>query len=253
MSTALLVEVRKMRRSTVVGVATALLAALIPLMGMAFTAVAASGAGSGTLGGKAAALVIGEGWTAYLRTVDQIAAVAIFLGVGIVTAWVFGREFAEGTFPSLFAVTVTRRAIAGAKLLALAAWVGVVTVALVAVALVLGVLVGVGEPFAPVEVVRLALVTLGGGVLGLTAASVASIGRGLLPALTAVILVIVASQIAVLLGTGGWFPFAVPGLAAVAGVDGIDPLTAPQVVLLPVVVGVSAWATIRWWSRAEVR
>jgi len=252
MTAALVVELRKLRRSTVVTVATPLIAVLIPAIALALVAVAASGTGNGTLGGKASALVIGEGWTAYLRTVDQIAAVAVFLGVGIVTAWVFGREFTDGTFPSLFSMAVPRRAIALAKLVALAVWVSLVTAALIAVAMVLGIIVGIGASFDSTEVLRLASITAGAGMLGLTSAFAASAGRGLLPAITAVILAIVASQVAVLFGTGGWFPFAVPGLAAVAGAEGIDPLTPVQMVLVPVLVGAAAWATVLWWSKAEV-
>lgn len=252
MKRAFAVELLKLRRSTVVRVATLLLGLAVPAMGLAFHLVAVGDSLVGPLAGKAAALSIGEGWTAYLRMVDQIAAVAVFLGAGIVTAWSFGREHTDGTFPSLFSIAVPRSSVAVAKFGALIVWITVASSLLVVAALGLGLAGRVGPTFAVGEAVRLGAVTAGAALLSLTVAIAASAGRGPLPAIGAIVMLVAISQVAVLFGTGGWLPFAVPGLAAVAGADGYDSINAIQLALVPITALTGAAVTVAWWRSAEV-
>src|SRR5690606_10568303 len=90
------------------------------------------------------ALLLGEGWMGYLGLVDQVAAVAVFVGAGVVVAWMFGREFADRTFPTLFALPVTRAHLAAAKFIVLTGWIVGLGVVVGAVALGLGLVGGVG-------------------------------------------------------------------------------------------------------------
>ena len=123
------------------------------------------------------------------------------------------------------------------------------------VTVVLGLVGGVGPLTADVigpEVLRLQGVSTTAGLLALTMGFVASLGRGYLPAIGVLAVIIAITQVAVLFGTGGWFPFAVPGLMAVAGVEGISEPTALQVSLVPTVAALGVWLTIRWWQHAEV-
>lgn len=248
------VEIRKLLRSRVAFVATALMGVLLPAMGLGFYSVAVSG-GTGSLADKAAALLTGEGWAGYLGQVDQIAAVALFLGAGVVVAWVFGREHTDRTFPSLFALPVGRGTIAGAKFLVLILWMVALSVLIAVVALILGVVAAVAPWDAGVvlsELSRLVVISLGAAVLSLTMGLVASMGRGYLAAIGTMSVIVAVSQIAVLFGTGGWFPFAVPGLIAVAGMEGIPALTPIQLALVPGLAAASMWLTVEWWRRAEV-
>lgn len=248
------VEWLKMRRSNVTLTSTALMALLLPLMGLAFFSIGQQG-GTGPLADKAGAFVVGEGWVGYLGVVDQIAAVAMFLGAGIVAAWVFGRESADRTFASLYALAVSRESIAAAKFLVLLVWVTVLCATIVVSSVGVGVLAGVSgvesATFGP-ELAKLFGVVFSGGLLSITMGLAASLGRGYLPAIGAIILIIAASQIAVLFGTGGWFPFAIPGLIAIAGTEGAPELSAIQLSLVPVTTVVSVLMTLRWWRRAEV-
>lgn len=254
MRAAVRVEWWKLRRSRVPLVATLLMAGLLPAMGIGFYQVAVNG-GVGSLADKASALLVGDGWVGYVGLVDQIAAVALFLGAGIVVAWAFGREHTDGTFPSLFALPVKRATVAGAKFVVLAAWLIVVSVLVVAVALLLGLVAAVGpldwNVIVP-ELARLLAISLGAGALSLTMGYVASIGRGYLAAIAVLSVIIAVSQIAVLIGTGGWFPFVVPGLLAIAGTEGAPQLNAAQIALVAVVGMAGVWATVRWWRNAEV-
>ena len=121
------------------------------------------------------------------------------------------------------------------------------------VALALGMAAGVGPVEAALltEVLRLLGTAITAGLLALTMGLVASVGRGYLPAIGAMSVIIAAAQVAVLFGTGGWFPFAVPGLLAIAGSEGAPQLTAAQVALIPAVTGAGAWAALVWWRRAD--
>jgi ABC-2 type transport system permease protein len=251
---ALRVEGQKLIRSRVTLVATILIGLLLPAMGLGFYAVATT-EGAGSLADKASALLFGEGWVGYVGMIDQIAAVAVFLGAGIVVAWVFGREHVDRTFPSLFALPVPRTAIAGAKFTVVTIWVVALSVLVAGVALILGLISGI-EPknIGTVigELADLLWICLGAGMLALTMGFVASVGRGYLAAIGAMAVIIAIAQVAVLFGAGGWFPFAVPGLMAIAGADGAPSLSFVQLLLVPALAVASVWATIRWWRGAEV-
>lgn len=254
MRAALLIEWWKVRRSPVTLTATALMGLVLPAMGLGFYNVALSDA-NGILADKATAFLVGDGWDGYLGLVDQIAAVAVLLGVGVVVAWVFGREHVDRTFPSLFAHATSRRSMAMAKFVVMFGWVVVVSLVIAALSFLLGVVSGVGpleEPGLLPGLLRLVAIAICAGVLGLTLALVSSAGRGYLPAIGALILIIAAAQVAVLFGTGGWFPYAIPGLLAVAGAEGAPTILPIQIAMVPGLTAVALWLTVRWWRTAEV-
>ena len=252
MGAALRVETRKLCRSRVALVASLLMVVLVPLL--AYLLVQAS-SGVGVLAAKGQALVDGEGWEAYLGAFAQVAAAALFVGGGVVVSWVFGREHADRTFGALFSLPVSRE-VAGAKHVVLLGWLLAVSVSVVTVAVVLGAVVGVDGASAlpPLDgVLRSLVVATSTMLLALPVALVASAGRGYLPGIGAVVVVLAVAQVSVLLGGGGWFPFAVPGLWAVADGTVLPVPGAGQVGLAALTVLAGAAATVRWWSRAEVR
>jgi ABC-2 type transport system permease protein len=253
MMTAITVELRKLRKSPVVWTTTALLATLMPAMALGFYQVGVNG-GAGAVAAKAQAFLIQEGWPGYLSGVAQIAAVAMFLGSGIVVTWVFGREHTDKTFAALFAMPVSRGEIALGKLAVLSAWTVIVSFLATAVGVCLGVVAGIG-PVASGEIAghvwRLFAVCISASLVALPVGYVASVGRGYLPAIGALIIAIAVAQAAVLFGTGQWFPFAVPGLMAVAGAEGVPSLSVPNLLVLPTTIATGAALTVRWWHVAE--
>jgi ABC-2 type transport system permease protein len=254
MRRAITVEMLKFRRSPVVLVATVLIVVLVPLLCLGFLA-AANGNAVGAIAAKARAMGIGEGWDGYLDLLAQIAAVTLFIGPGVVVAWTFGREHADRTFPSLFALPVSRRCVAAAKFLVLLGWSAALTTLLLAAATVAGIAAGVGPLEGNSVVTTLARIWVAGlltTIIALTLGYVASIGRGYLPAIGALILLTMFAQVAVALGTGAWFPYAAPGLYAVAGAEGVTDVTPLQLLLVPVATLAVAWATVHWWGHAEV-
>ncbi len=251
---ALRVERIKFQRSPVVLVSTVLMVLLLPAIGIGMYSVASTDV-AGPLAAKVHGLLVGEGWTAYLGVIAQIAAAAVFVGAGVVAAWAFGREHSDRTFASLFALAVPRSAIASAKILVLAVWTAGLTLAMAATALLAGALGGVGAmTFTEIgpPLIRLAFVVAATGLLAMVAGYVASVGRGYLPAIGVIVVVVAAAQISVLFGAGAWFPFAVPGLVAISGSEAAPTLNVAQLALVPAVVVGTVWLTIEWWRNAEV-
>jgi ABC-2 type transport system permease protein len=251
---ALVVEALKLRRSTAARLSGAAVVVGVSVLTAGFTAVARSD-GDSQMAIKVRPMLIGSGWEAHLGLVAQVLSVAIPLAVGIVVCWVFGREHTDGTFGSLFALPTSRLRIAGAKLAVLLAWGVAVSVGTVALSLAIGLLMGLGAP----DVGSLHGVGRCLGVAGLALALtmplayVSSVRRGYLPGITALIGIIILTQVVTVAGAGGWFPYAAPGLwAGMGGRAAAEAITAVQLILVLPVGVAGVLATLRWWSRAEV-
>ncbi|MGA7272395.1 MAG: ABC transporter permease [Acidimicrobiia bacterium] len=245
-------EMLKLRRSPVTWVTSLLILILCPGLCIGFVSVV-EGSGNGPLAAKVQALVTGTGWTAYLGLLDQFVASAFFVGVGVVIIWCFGREFSDRTVGSLFGLPVSRPAIAAAKFIALLAWSVGLSVALVAVAIGLGVVGGLGSPdgAAWAGLAKLLVVAILTALIALTVAFPASLGRGYLPGIGALVVMLMTAQLAVLFESGAWYPFAAPGLWAVSGQQDVV-VGLAQLAMVPVTAGLVGVATIRWWSGFEV-
>ena len=252
---ALEVEALKLRRSTAARVASVAVTAGVCALSATFMAVARAG-GDSTMAAKVEPMLQGTGWAAYLGMVAQILSVAVVLAVGMVTSWSFGREFVDGTWGSLVAIRTPPAASATAKLVVLLGWGLAMCLATVALAVPLGLVAGLGAPDAgaPAAAARVVVVGALCVLLALPLAWVASAQRGYLPAIAALIGIIVVTQIVTVAGAGGWFPYAAPGLwAGMGGPAAADAVTGVQLALPVVVAVVGALATVRWWQVAEVR
>ena len=254
MRAAYLVEWLKLRRSRVPRVTAAALLVLPAVMAALFLAMAGSGRDD-AMGLKAQALVTRDGWRGYLDALTQIYASAGLLGMGVLVAWCFGREHADRTISSLFASATPREAVAAAKLVVLALWCTGLSIALAPAALLVGLGAGLGLPDADAlsGLARVVVLSKLTGLSALTIALFASVGRGYLPAFGGLVGLVAVAQVAVVVGAGGWFPYAVPGLWAIAS-------STPTLATVPIwhlfVVPCTAAAvgavTIAWWHRAEL-
>jgi ABC-2 type transport system permease protein len=248
-------EALKLRRSTAARVASLVVSLGAPGLSAGFTAVARTG-GDSPMALKARAMLVGTGWEAYLGQVAQVLSVAVFGAVGVVVCWSFGREHTDGTFGSLFALPTSRRDIALAKFGALIAWGIPLCAATVVVSIALGPLAGLPQPDAGAVDGSLRVMVVGTLAVALTfpLAWVASVLRGYLPGITALLGIVVVTQIATVAGAGAWFPYAAPGLWA--GLGGASAAADVELVqlMLPVPLAVLAVAaTARWMDRADVR
>jgi ABC-2 type transport system permease protein len=144
--------------------------------------------------------------------------------------------------------------VASAKLVLLTAWATAVGLAAVCVTLLVGLATRLGLPdddgWRTVE--RVAALAVLSGVLALPVAAAASLGRGYLPGIGGLLVLIVLAQVATIAGVGGWWPWSVPALWAMgpeAGMPAIDPV---RLLVVPVVALAGAVITLRWWRHAEV-
>lgn len=246
---ALAVEWLKFRHGRPVWVTSVFLVLGVTAMS-ALTLVAVDGENP-LLAIKAQAIVGAGGWAGLFAAANTIVSVGGLLGFGVVIGWVFGREFTDQTIGGLFAATVGRPAIAAAKLLIVLVWPVLIAVLLVLTLLAAGTWLGAGA--VDTEVLGLAakfvLITVLSGLLALPCAWAATLGRGYLTAIGAVIGIVIVAQMAVMAGAGGWFPFAAPGLWAIRDGAGADPAMAVQLLLILPLAALAAGLTLHAWHR----
>lgn len=248
-------EALKLRRATTVRAATLIVVIVIPAMSAAFLAVVRADTGS-VLTTKVGALLIDTGWGGVTGFAAQIASVGVLLAVGVVICWVFGREFTDKTFGALFATPTPRGSIAAAKLLVVALWGFALAVAVAALTLMAGLSIGLGAPDAVAwaGAWRILVVGVLTVLLTLPLALVASIARGYLAGVSALLGLVAVTQILVALGAGAWFPYASPGLWAGLGAPQLaDDVTAAQLFLAVPVGAAAAAGTWWWWRNARVQ
>ncbi|TDC53287.1 ABC transporter permease [Jiangella ureilytica] len=245
---AIAVEIVKTTASGVVRSATIFLVAGIVALAGSLTWAAERGNEQvlAQLGGLANA----EGWDRFLGVAAQVTAAGGVLGFGVVLSWMVGREFADGTVAGLFALPVSRSAVALAKLASYALWAVAVAAILVVLLAIGGVVLGLGRVDA--EALdglgrQLTLMVLSAG-LAVPAAWAATLGRGLLPGIATTIGIIVVAQVLVIAGTGAWFPLAAPALWALEP----DEVSSGQLALSTLVPLVVGWATLVAWRRLQL-
>ncbi|MEO8329161.1 MAG: ABC transporter permease [Candidatus Nanopelagicales bacterium] len=251
---AYVVEWLKLRRSPVPRVTAGLLVVVPAVMAALFLAMA-GGKRDDAIGLKAQALVTRDGWQGYLDALTQIDASAGLLGMGVVVAWCFGREYADRTVGSLFGSATPRESVAAAKLAVLALWSTGVSLLLIPAALLVGLGAGLGPPDgeALAGLMRVAVLSVLTGLSALTIALFASVGRGYLPAFGGLVGLVAAAQVAVVAGVGEWFPYAVPGLWAMASVSPtVGTVPVWHLLFVPCTAAVVGGLTVVWWHRAEL-
>ena len=249
------VEWLKLRRSPTAWITAAIVGLAVPAMTAGFMAAARLGPTDRPLALKINAMLIGEGWTAYLGMLAQILSVAMVMGAGFVGAWSFGREFTDHTVASLFALPTSRATIAGAKFVVLASWAAVVCAVVMVAAFALAPVAGLPLPGLDDTGLALKVLAVGvtGALLSTPMALVASVARGALPAIAVLILIVVATQIITLVGFGSWFPYAAPSLWAGMGGQEAAALIQPvHLALVPVMSALATAATIWRWDRMQV-
>ncbi len=129
-----------MRRS-LVPLVTALAFCLGPLVGGLFMFILADpdrARRMGLIGQKAGIVGGSSDWPAYLGFLASAVTVGGFVLFAFVIAWVFGREFSDGTVRSLLALPTSRTAIVAAKLALVAAWCALLTALVTLVGLAVG-------------------------------------------------------------------------------------------------------------------
>lgn len=215
MRAAIRVEALKLVRSSVGVIGSfSLVVGLIALLGGITAGVASGNPELIAQAGPASTL----DWDGLLSGATQITSVTAMLGFGIVLAWMFGREFADDTITSLFALPVSRGRIALAKLIVYALWMSSVGLALTLSVLAVGLVVGYGAPNTDTwsSLARLWALAMLTGVVATPTAWIATVTRSLLAGVGSTIALVIVAQVGALVGAGAWNPLAAPALWALS-------------------------------------
>jgi ABC-2 type transport system permease protein len=208
----------------------------------------------GLLGAKAQLASIPADWNGHFGLLAQIIAVGGIFIFGILTIWMFGREYADRTMKDLLALPTSRTAIICAKFIVIDAWCLLLTGYAYAIGLATGALLGLpGWSLGVAGFGLLRLVVTATMTVGLTTvlALAASVGRGYLAAFGTMVVTVFLAQIIAALGYGQYFPWSVPALFS--GLAGPDTSSLPVLSFVSVaaVVVAATTATVVWANRAD--
>lgn len=253
---ALWVETLKARRSRVPPL-TALGFSLAPLVGGLFMLILRDpewARSTGLITAKAQITAGSADWPGYFALLAQTVAVGGFVLISFVAIWVFGREYSDRTAKDMLALPVSRAAVVIAKFAVVAGW------SLVLAAIVYGLGLAVGRaidlPGWSADLAATATgqlwLTAGLNVLLVTpVAWAACAGRGYLPPVGLMFLLVALAQILAVLGWGAYFPWAVPALASGAAGPEEQQLNAASYVLVALTGLLGILGTLAWWRWAD--
>jgi ABC-2 type transport system permease protein len=253
---ALVTELLKTRRSRVPWGAAAGFSVAPLVMGL-FMVILKDPEGAralGLLGAKAQLAAGTADWPTFLNLLGQAIAVGGAILFAFLTAWVFGREFADRTVRGLLASPTPRRTIVVAKAVVIASWGFAISAWVLVLGLGVGALVGLpgwssADASTTIAAIALAaILTIG---LQTWAAFFAGVGRGFIAPLAWTVAMIALSQVLAVLGWGAWFPWSVPAILAGAGGTQVEPVTFGAVALVGLMALAGLVATITWWERAD--
>jgi ABC-2 type transport system permease protein len=236
---------------------TALGGTLAPLVGGLFMAILKDPAWArrhGLIAAKAQLTAGTADWPAFWALLAQAVAVGGLGLFALIAIWVFGREFSDRTAKDLLAVPTARRAVIAAKFIIVAVWSTLIALLIYLVGIVVGATVGLPgwSPALTVAAARqIAIIACLTVALVTPFAFVASAGRGYLPAVGVLFLVIVMAQILAAVGWGVAFPWSVPALMSGIAGAATPPIGIGSELLVVLTSGAGIVATLVWWQRAD--
>lgn len=229
--------------------------AIAPVMGGFFLSMIKGEGLSGPLQSKAVMMSFEANWDSYLGLLSQAVGVGGVLVFGFVASWLFGREYSDGTAKDLLALPISRTKILNAKFIYYILW----CFALVIFNLILGLLIGYSFKLEgwstsmfmdnlTVYFVTTLLIIL----LNTPIAFFSLWGKGYLPPLGVVALLLVLSQIIGAIGLGAYFPWSIPGLYSGSGGEVFKmQLNIMSFIILIITSIIGYIGTVFWWKYAD--
>jgi ABC-2 type transport system permease protein len=215
------------------------------------------------IAGRSAALtakapMLGNGdWPTFFELLVQVILALGAIGFGMVTAWVFGREYSDRTAKDLMALPVSRLTIVSAKFVVVLVWSILLTVLVFIVGVLAGLAVRIPDWSAELTL-RTAVVFMGSSVLTLLlctpVALLACLSRGyLLPVGFAIFTLILTNFVAIgLPGLLPYFPWAVPALyCGISGETPLPPAGMASYCILVLTCMLGFAGTAAWWRFAD--
>ena len=166
----------------------------------------------GLLGTKANLAGLEATWPAYASALTLVVGMGGTLLLSFIAAYVFGREYAEGTAKNMLALPVGRHWFALAKFVVAAVWWVVLVVAVLAEALAIGWALGLPgfSTALAVGAVRNALLAAAiAYLLAPVVAWIATLGRGYMPPLGFALAMLALGQVFSKTGWAMWFPWSI--------------------------------------------
>lgn len=195
-------------------------------------------------------------WPSYFGLLVQFGMALTFVGAGIVTVWIFGREYSDRTIKDILALPVTRISIVAAKFIIAFIWSFLLLIIMFIVSLLSGLIINLEGWSAQlfthscVLFTETTLLTL---ILLTPVAFITCISRGYLLPFAFIILTMIVTQF-VMIGlkfVSPYFPWAIPAL--ITGVAGPEN---PEANILSWIIlcGTSLLGfigTALWWRYAD--
>ena len=166
----------------------------------------------GLLGTKANLAGLEATWPAYFSMLTLVVGMGGMLLLAFIVAYVFGREYAEGTAKNLLALPVGRHWFALAKLVVVAVWWVLLVVAVLVEAFAIGLALGLPGFSAALAVGTVRDALLAAAVAYLLApvvAWIATLGRGYMPPLGFALAMLALGQVFSKTGWATWFPWSI--------------------------------------------
>jgi len=208
----------------------------------------------GLMTAKAQLTVGTADWPTYLSLIAIVLAGGTIV-IGFIEAFVFGREYAEGTAKNMLTLPISRSMFVAAKIIVSMVWYTCIVVVVYGISILLGVLVGL-PGFDPVLLERNSrlclLILLETILLSSLPAWIAVVGRGYLaPIGFTIFSSIVLGQIFLHTGWAPWVPWSIVFLSAGAGEPGAPVPGAGSFVVLAAVFVIGCTALYLVLDRAD--
>lgn len=203
----------------------------------------------GLLGTKADLSGLSATWPSYLSMLTLVVGMGGLLVLAFVVAFIFGREYVDGTAKNLLALPVGRHWFVFAKLVVAAAWWAGIVLCVIAETFALGFLLrlpGLSSGLAVEGVRNALLVAVVVYLLAPVVAWIATLGRGYLPPLGFALAMLMLAQLFGKTGWGPWFPWSVVAsfVGSVGGVSAATVLAPGGVVVVALTFVAGVVATI---------
>jgi ABC-2 type transport system permease protein len=203
-----------------------------------------------------ASLIGTADWPSYFDLLMQLGLVLGVIGPGIVTIWVFGREYSDRVIKDILAMPVSRFYIICSKLIVVFFWSFLLLTLMFLTGIFAGLLTGLDKWDTALLIKNLivysesSLLTI---LLITPVALITCVSRGYLLPVGFLILIMIITQFLFvgLEGLAPYFPWAIPAL--ITGVAGAD--TPAAVIVSYIIMGAASLAgflgTAAWWRYAD--
>ncbi len=247
-------ELLKLKRARITWILTAAYAFAPLMLGLMMSVLMHPDLGRrmGLLTAKAQLTIGAANWPTYLTLTSALFAGGLIV-LAVVEAFVFGREYAEGTAKNLLTLPVGRAALVAAKLAVSAVWfvamAAVVYLIAVAVGFALG-LPGFEGALLAASVRTVAILILQVLLAGTAGAWLAVVGRGYLAPIGVTVLLLLLGNLFSHTGWGPWIPWSIVLMSAGTVPDGA-PIGAASMAILVIFFVVAAFATYLAMDRSD--